>query len=202
MPNLKRLATVSAATLLFLQIADPSFGSTSPLRLAIESPTPIQAATQNTTVEPSLTPEAALLTAAPMSLPALMAYVETNKGLGAKDMQAISILAKKITKARTPKGAKAAGAEIAKERYGWGRYQFSCLETLWNRESSWNFRARNPRSGAYGIPQALPASKMEIRGKDWRTNPLTQISWGLHYIDVRYETPCKALRKFQRSRYY
>ena len=114
----------------------------------------------------------------------------------------VSLLAREIFKAKKPNGARAAAKEMAKERYGWGRYQFGCLDTLWTKESNWNFRARNPRTGAYGIPQALPASKMAIRGDDWRTNPLTQISWGMHYVDVRYETPCKALRKFQRSRYY
>jgi hypothetical protein len=147
-------------------------------------------------------PGESFLIAPEMSLPALMAYVDSKAGIKAADLQAVSLLAKEIYRAKTPKGARAAGASIAKERYGWGSYQFGCLNTLWTKESHWNFRARNPRTGAYGIPQALPAAKMEIRGSDWRTNPLTQISWGLHYIDVRYGTPCKALKKFQRSRYY
>ena len=118
------------------------------------------------------------------------------------DMMMVSVMMKKVEQARTPKGARAIGKEMAKEKYGWGSYQFGCLNTLWTKESHWNFRARNPRTGAYGIPQALPAVKMQIKGEDWRTNPLTQIAWGLHYIDVRYETPCKALKKFKRSRYY
>lgn len=118
------------------------------------------------------------------------------------DMLMVSVMMKKVEQARTPKGARKVGAEMAKEKYGWGRYQFSCLDTLWTKESNWNYRARNKRSGAHGIPQALPATKMEVTGTDWRTNPVTQIQWGLHYIDVRYETPCKALSKFKRSRYY
>jgi len=118
------------------------------------------------------------------------------------DMLMVSVMMKKVEQARTPKGARKIGAELAKEKYGWGSYQFSCLDTLWTKESHWNYRARNKRTGAHGIPQALPATKMEVIGTDWRTNPVTQIQWGLHYIDVRYETPCKALAKFKRSRYY
>ena len=118
------------------------------------------------------------------------------------DMMMVSVMMKKVEQARTPEGARAIGKEMAKEKYGWGSYQYSCLDTLWTKESHWNYKARNKRTGAHGIPQALPATKMEIIGTDWRTNPVTQIQWGLHYIDVRYDTPCKALAKFKRSRYY
>lgn len=76
---------------------------------------------------------------------------------------------------------------------GWNEDQFSCLVILWNRESGWRTTATNPYSGAYGIPQALPASKMALAGADWRTNPATQIEWGLMYISARYGTPCGAL---------
>jgi hypothetical protein len=76
--------------------------------------------------------------------------------------------------------------------HGWGASQFSCLNSLWNKESRWNYRAQNPSSGAYGIPQALPGTKMASAGSDWRTNPVTQIEWGLDYIADRYGTPCAA----------
>ena len=136
--------------------------------------------------------------------PALPTLIEMNEASQVKsmDMLMVSVMVRQVEKARTPKGARSVAADIAKEKYGWGRYQFSCLNTLWTKESHWNYRARNPRTGAHGIPQDLPAVKMEIIGTDWRTNPVTQIRWGLHYIDVRYETPCKALAKFKRSRYY
>jgi hypothetical protein len=75
---------------------------------------------------------------------------------------------------------------------GWGASQFSCLNNLWNRESRWDYTATNPSSGAYGIPQSLPASKMASAGPDYRTNPITQIEWGLDYISDRYGTPCGA----------
>jgi len=70
--------------------------------------------------------------------------------------------------------------------------EFPCLNKLWNRESGWNHRAYNEGSGAYGIPQALPGDKMSSVADDWRTNPATQIKWGLGYIKGRYGTPCKA----------
>jgi hypothetical protein len=77
-------------------------------------------------------------------------------------------------------------------RFGWGPSQFSCLDSLWTRESKWSVHATNPSSGAYGIPQALPGSKMSSAGPNWRTNAITQISWGLGYIRARYGTPCGA----------
>ena len=75
----------------------------------------------------------------------------------------------------------------------WDYNQYSCLVKLWERESNWRWNATNRSSGAYGIPQSLPASKMASAGADWRTNPETQILWGLGYIDGRYGSPCAAL---------
>jgi hypothetical protein len=76
--------------------------------------------------------------------------------------------------------------------YGWGAGQFPPLQALWNRESGWRWNATNPTSGAYGIPQSLPASKMAAAGADWRTNPATQIRWGLGYIRSTYGSPAGA----------
>ncbi len=75
---------------------------------------------------------------------------------------------------------------------GFGEAEYACLVALWNRESGWNVYANNASSGAYGIPQALPGSKMASAGADWATNPTTQITWGLSYITGRYGTPCGA----------
>ncbi|GAA4506372.1 transglycosylase SLT domain-containing protein [Nonomuraea sp. NPDC049486] len=85
---------------------------------------------------------------------------------------------------------------------GWAATQFRCLVKLWERESGWNHRAGNRYSGAYGIPQALPAGKMASHGSDWRTNPRTQIAWGLSYIKKRYGTPCRAWGHFQSHHWY
>lgn len=82
--------------------------------------------------------------------------------------------------------------QIMQNKYGWGADQFSCYDSIIMRESKWNPFADNPHSSAYGIPQALPGSKMASFGADWRTNPATQIRWGLDYVDVRYGTPCQA----------
>lgn len=77
-------------------------------------------------------------------------------------------------------------------RFGWGARQFTPLDKLWNRESSWNKYAYNPSSGAYGIPQAVPGSKMASAGTNWRSNATTQIRWGLRYIKSRYGYPRRA----------
>ena len=82
----------------------------------------------------------------------------------------------------TVDGAKAAARDIASGQYGWGADQFSCLDSLWTKESGWNYQAYNASGGATGIPQALPGSKMASAGSDWQTNAATQIRWGLGYI--------------------
>ena len=91
----------------------------------------------------------------------------------------------------TPDGAQAIARSMMGS-YGWGDGEFSCLQSLWNRESGWNYQAENASSGAYGIPQALPGSKMSEVADDWTTNPTTQITWGLGYISGRYGSPCSA----------
>jgi hypothetical protein len=89
---------------------------------------------------------------------------------------------------RDPRGA--ARAMLAD--HGWGAGQFACLDSLWAKESGWRPTARNTSSGAYGIPQALPATKLASAGADWQTNPVTQIRWGLTYIKTSYGSPCAA----------
>jgi len=86
--------------------------------------------------------------------------------------------------------------------YGWTGAQWTCLDRLWTRESRWNYRAENRSSGAYGIPQSLPAKKMATAGKDWRTNPITQIRWGLRYIKGRYGTACSAWNHSESDGWY
>lgn len=94
------------------------------------------------------------------------------------------------------------GERLAAER-GWTGSQWTCLYQLWQKESKWNHLARNRSSGAYGIPQALPGSKMAIAGADWETNPATQIIWGLDfYIVRRYGTPCGAWQHSQAVGWY
>jgi len=90
-----------------------------------------------------------------------------------------------------PAAAKAyAQSQLGK--YGWGADQFPCLVSLWTQESGWRANALNTSSGAYGIPQSLPANKMDVAGADWRTNAATQIDWGLAYIRSSYGSPCGA----------
>lgn len=100
-----------------------------------------------------------------------------------------------------PGSAQAVAHDMVMAR-GWGEDQFNCLVSLWNKESGWRVNAENPSSGAYGIPQALPGSKMGSAGDDWATNAGTQIEWGLGYITDRYGSPCGAWAKSQADGWY
>ncbi len=93
-------------------------------------------------------------------------------------------------------------ARVLAARRGWGQTQFSCLDSLWSKESQWRTSADNPTSSAYGIPQALPGKRMATVGADWRTNPLTQITWGLRYIESAYGTPCAAWAHSRATNWY
>jgi hypothetical protein len=114
----------------------------------------------------------------------------------------VSAVSRQVELARTPIGAKKVARSILMDEYGFEEKEYKCLNQLWTQESNWNYKSRNKKSGAHGIPQALPASKMNVVSTDWRTNPVTQIRWGLRYISIRYETPCKAWAKHKRSNWY
>lgn len=107
-----------------------------------------------------------------------------------------------LAAANTVEGAKNAASEMMAATYGWGADQFSCLDALWMKESGWNYQASNPSSGAYGIPQSLPGSKMATVADDWATNATTQITWGLDYISRAYGTPCAAWGHSQAVNWY
>lgn len=99
-------------------------------------------------------------------------------------------------------GNAALGQQMAAAR-GWVGSEWACLNSLWGKESGWNHLVANYQgSGAYGIPQALPGSKMASHGADWATNPSTQIAWGLDYIATRYTTPCGAWQHSQAVGWY
>ncbi|ARJ04852.1 hypothetical protein B5808_06180 [Cnuibacter physcomitrellae] len=100
-----------------------------------------------------------------------------------------------------PEGAKAIALELAAAR-GWTGAQYDALVALWSRESGWRLNALNKSSCAYGIPQALPGSKMASAGADWQTNPATQITWGLNYIAGAYGDPISALAHSDASGWY
>ena len=142
-------------------------------------------------VEP--TPESHLLVAT---------EVLTVGKLTAINLASVARTAFLVQKAKTRNGARYVGELLAEENYGWTGAQWKCLDKLWIKESQWTYTSHNKRTGAHGIPQAYPATKYESIGSDWRKNPVTQIMWGLKYIDVRYGTPCKALNTFYRKRMY
>ena len=128
--------------------------------------------------------------------------VLTTGKLTALNLTSVARSAYLVQKAKTRNGARSVGKLLAKENYGWTGRQWTCLDKLWIKESQWTYTSHNKRTGAHGIPQAYPATKYEYMGSDWRKNPVTQILWGLRYIDVRYGTPCKALNTFYRTRMY
>lgn len=102
----------------------------------------------------------------------------------------------------TPDGARATARSLAAANYGWGDAQFQCLDQLWQKESGWSYTAYNASSGATGIPQSLPGSKMATAGSDWETNATTQVTWGLDYIARAYGTPCSAWSHSQSVNWY
>jgi hypothetical protein len=104
--------------------------------------------------------------------------------------------------ASAPSGSPQQIAEQMLSQFGWSSGQFSCLQPLWAQESGWNIYASNPSSGAYGIPQALPGSKMASAGPDWQSNAATQIRWGLTYIQGTYGSPCAAWSHEQADGWY
>ena len=163
------------------------------LELSLTSSVDLTAAQSATAVEPQTA--AALFGEDDLTATASGAIFSTQLAL-------VSAVSRQVELARTPLGAKKVAKSILLDEYGFSEKEYKCLNQLWTKESNWNYKARNKNSGAHGIPQALPATKMNVVSTDWRTNPVTQIRWGLRYISIRYETPCKALSKHKRSNYY
>ena len=147
-------------------------------------------------------PDAVELSVAPTSTLALFSQLKTGVSVSSNELALISLASNQVELARKAPGAQIAAKQIMASEYGWNVRQYGCLKTLWNHESHWNYKAHNYNSGAHGIAQAMPADKMEVIAMDWRTNPVTQIRWGLHYIDLRYSTPCNALSYFNRRGSY
>ena len=190
-PKVRRLSISAACLAFFLIISEPAY-ATSNLQISVTIPMAGASleASIPATLEEQIDPNPSLL------------ELDSVKTVDASSMALISVAARKVESARQADGAREVAKEIIAAKYQWSEKQFTCLDQLWIKESHWNYKARNKVTGAHGIPQALPATKMEIIGTDWRTNPVTQITWGLKYIEERYETPCKAWSKFKRSRWY
>lgn len=183
----------SVATLLFVASAQPTaHGLEFPMTTRLVLPD-----------EPTGT---ALLVVAPSTATSISASLtsalDSRRTVFSNEIALVSAMSLHIESAREPLGAKRFTKEMMAEEYGWGEDEYLCLNRLWTKESHWNYKARNPRSGAHGIAQALPATKMEKIGTDWRTNPITQIQWGLLYISERYDSPCGAWDKWRKKRYY
>jgi hypothetical protein len=183
----------TVATLLFVTSAQPTaFGLEFPMTTRLVLPD-APAGTALLVVAPS--------TATSVSA-SLTSALNSRRTVFSSEIALVSIRSLSVEAARKPLCAKRVAKEIMASEFGWGDDQYACLNRLWTKESHWNYQARNPRSGAHGIAQALPATKMEKVGTDWRTNPVTQIQWGLLYISERFNSPCAAWNKWRRSNYY
>jgi len=183
----------TVATLLFVTSAQPTaYGLEFPMTTRL--------------VLPDAPAGTALLVVAPSTATAVSASLtsalDSKRAVFSSEIALVSAMSISIEAARKPLGARRVTKAMMEAEYGWGEEQYTCLNRLWTKESHWNYQARNPRSGAHGIAQALPATKMDKVGTDWRTNPVTQIQWGLLYISERYNSPCAAWNKWRRSHYY
>jgi hypothetical protein len=187
--KVRRLSFYAAAMAFFMMVVEPTYASAN---MQFYVTIPSEAATPQPASDSDL----------PVDTTPSLLELDGVKNVDASTMALLSLAIRQVESAREPHGAKLVAKALIAEKYQWGEEQYSCLNKLWTKESNWNYKARNKVSGAHGIPQALPATKMEIVGTDWRTNPVTQISWGLKYINERYDTPCKAWSKFKRSRWY
>lgn len=205
MKSRKLFMTIGAALLIWmLSTVDTTFAQVNLEKLVtlpdvtVETP-PIATPTGAPTGAPIGTPAqpVATIPAAPITVD-----VSGVASVNAKEIALVSLAARQVQLGKTPAGARLVAKALILEKYKWNSSQMNCLDQLWTSESHWNFQARNPRSGAHGIAQAMPGNKMEIIAMDWRTNPVTQIKWGLNYVKVRYGTPCGALAKKHRSGYY
>lgn len=188
----RRLSLSAACLAFFLAIVEPANASSNIQQVFITIPSDQVSAPELPAVDP-LDPNP--------GVPSLL-ELDSIKVVDASVMARISIAARQVESARQADGAKEVARQIIAQKYRWSERQFTCLDNLWTKESKWNYKARNKSSGAHGIAQALPATKMEIVGTDWRTNPVTQITWGLKYIEERYEYPCRAWSKSKRSNWY
>jgi len=187
--KVRRLSFYAAAMAFFMMVVEPTYASAN-MQFYVTIPSEVA------------TPQPASDSDLPVDTTPSLLELDGVKNVDASTMALLSLAIRQVESAREPHGAKLVAKALIAEKYQWGEEQYSCLNKLWTKESHWNYKARNKVSGAHGIAQALPATKMEIVGTDWRTNPVTQISWGLKYINERYDSPCKAWSKFKRSRWY
>ena len=190
--NSRTLWTTVGCLLLVSASQPTAYGLEFPMTTSVSLPT-----SPNLTMSIALNSEIDLSAGA-----ALYTQLDKRTNLFASQMALAAAVSQQVELARTSVGAKKVAKSIMFTEYAWGADQFTCLNRLWTKESHWNYRARNKKSGAHGIPQALPATRMESISSDWRTNPVTQIRWGLRYIEARYMSPCAAWAKFKRSNYY
>ena len=203
LPRLRKptLALTTAFVIAILATTDTTFAQVSFHRDLTLTDTSAAMIAKNTGA--ALTGDEAMMipTTTPPLAPGLI-DLGSLPAVSAHQISLVALASAQVELAKSPAGAREVAQNLIDATYKWSPSELLCLNTLWNNESHWNFQAHNYRSGAHGIAQALPADKMEIVAMDWRTNPITQLKWGLRYISIRYGTPCHALSKQQRRGSY
>jgi hypothetical protein len=190
-------ALVAAGLFATISLVDATFAQ-SALSTSVTIPDAMIVSDPQTTLLPN-DPATGLTTIDPQT--AITVSLDGVSSVDAKSIALVSMVARQVELAKTPDGARQVASTLL-DSYNWNQTQMGCLDKLWTSESHWNFQAHNYRSGAQGIAQALPPTKMEVVSLDWRKNPVTQIKWGLSYIKARYGSPCTALSKKHRHGYY
>ena len=195
---LNAIASVTTAALAALVAVLMLIAPATPRSVAVVASTTIEA---SPSARPIATPIASLIaTASDEAVGQRAETVSRSLGVGrgststTQDVAAPTVTPTPATPAPAPTPAPTPTVEDARSfaLAQVGAVQFSCLDALWQHESDWDPSAENPSSGAYGIAQALPAAKMASVGHDWKSNPITQVKWGLDYIAGRYGSACNA----------
>ncbi|MCS5718619.1 lytic transglycosylase domain-containing protein [Herbiconiux sp. CPCC 205763] len=198
--SLQMLGLAAVTACAFVTVVAPNVGATATASSSFdgdfsEGQATAQTLSVNGTVSASVFRDAYGVTEAPKPVPVVIeakADTGTSADTGCPDPDLA---------VADPAGAQVVAAALAAER-GWTGAQFDALVALWSRESGWRVNALNSSSCAYGIPQALPGKKMGDVAPDWQTNPATQITWGLNYIQGRYGDPIAALAHSDAEHWY
>lgn len=200
MRNARTITVVTAAVL-----AIPAAAAFNAARPAQDVPVPVPLEPTYTTQDARAAGQQARAAAyrAGVAPRAAVVATRTVRRVAATSIARIAVAKEKaLVKLYSPRWAQQWAKRYMAEHYGWTGAEYQALLGLWQRESEWDFRAENPSSGAYGIPQSLPASKMGSVAPDWRTNPRTQIRWGLKYIKSTYGSPSAAKAHSDASNWY
>ncbi len=175
------------------------------LALAMTSPHAAKPAVATAPYKPTVTAAAMKPTVTAPAVKPAVAVAAKKPAATAAATESPAPTATQSTPAFTKPASSGSPQQIAQgllSSFSWSASQFACLNPLWQHESGWSVSAQNAGSGAYGIPQAMPGSRMASAGPNWQTSATTQIKWGLQYIKSTYGSPCAAWSHEQATGWY